>query len=123
MIQDIGLDYLLELHGQTVYRDDGYWWKVEVWKVQVSRFIPQGIRYSLTLHDQYNTRVFGMDNAHAVKLPKKGKYSGRVVHDHMHRNPSDKGFPYDFVSAAQLISDFFEKIDEVIAQREKRSFK
>jgi hypothetical protein len=58
-----------------------------------------------------------------MKRPKKGEYSGRIVYGPMHRNPSDKGFPYYFVSAAQLISDFFEKIDEVIVQREKRSFK
>ncbi len=120
MIQDKGLDYLLELHGQTVYREDSYWWKIEAWKVQASKFIPHGIRYSLTLHDKHNTRVFGMDNAHAIKPPKKGKYSGRLVYDHIHRNPGDKGHPYNFVSAAQLIGDFFEKIDEVIAEREKR---
>ncbi|WP_337021822.1 DUF6516 family protein [Pantoea anthophila] len=120
MEKDDGLDYLLSLHGSTVYRDDGYWWKVEVWEVKPTSFIPHGIRYSLTLHDKYNTRVFGIDNAHGIKLPKKGCYSGRMVYDHMHRTPHDKGYPYEFVSAAQLIEDFFVKSDEVIAQRENR---
>ncbi|MCW0974171.1 DUF6516 family protein [Pantoea sp. JV6] len=120
MERDNGLDYLLSLHGSTVYRDDGYWWKVEVWEVKPTSFIPHGLRYTLTLHDKYNTRVFGIDNAHGIKLPKKGCYAGRMVFDHMHRTPHDKGYPYEFVSAAQLIEDFFIKSDEVIAQRENR---
>ncbi|WP_312457298.1 DUF6516 family protein [Pseudescherichia sp.] len=120
MERDNGLDYLLSLHGSTVYRDDGCWWKIEVWEVKPMSFIPHGIRYSLTLHDKYNTRVFGMDNAHGIKLPKKGNYSGRLVYDHLHRTPYDKGHPYEFVSAGQLIEDFFKQMDEVIAIRENR---
>lgn len=61
-----------------------------------------------------------MDNAHAIKPPKKGKYSGRLMYDHVHRTPCDKGYPYEFTSAEQLLQDFFAKIDEVIADREKR---
>ncbi|MFS2222280.1 DUF6516 family protein [Pantoea sp. B65] len=117
---DQGLDYLLSLHGSIVFRDDGYWWKIDVWEVQPTAFIPHGIRYSLTLHDKHSTRVFGIDNAHGIKLPKKGHYSGRLVYDPIHRTPSDKGYPYEFASAAQLIEDFFIKSEEVIAQREKR---
>ncbi len=61
-----------------------------------------------------------MDNAHGIKMPKKGSYAGRMVYDHLHRTPYDKGYPYEFLSAAQLIEDFFNKCDEVIEQREKR---
>ncbi|HFW3110928.1 TPA: hypothetical protein ACIBE2_001104 [Salmonella enterica subsp. diarizonae serovar 61:r:-] len=78
------------------------------------------MRYNLTLHDKYNTRVFGMDNAHGIKLPKKGNFTGRITCDHLHRTPVDKGYPYVFVSVAQLLEDFFTRIDEVIAEREKR---
>ncbi|MCC8378625.1 DUF6516 family protein [Xenorhabdus sp. PB30.3] len=115
-----GLEVLLDLHGQRVNRDDGYWWEIKAWMVNKSKAIPHGIRYSLTLHDRHNTRVFGMDNAHAISAPKKGKYKGRIVYDHMHRNPHDKGVPYEFASPYQLIEDFFSKIDEVIAERESR---
>ncbi|MEK9499052.1 DUF6516 family protein [Photorhabdus sp. P32] len=120
MQSDSGLDVLLGLHGQRVYRDDGYWWKIEVWTVKPTNFIPHGIRYNLTLHDKYNTRVFGMDNAHAITPPKRSQYRGRLVYDHVHRNSIDKGVPYEFTSAYQLIEDFFTKIDEIIAEREKR---
>ncbi|MCH5049405.1 toxin-antitoxin system TumE family protein [Pectobacterium aquaticum] len=120
MERDSALGYLLSLHGETVYREDGYWWKVDAWQVKATASIPHGIRYALTLHDKHNTRVFGMDNAHAIKPPKKGKFSGRLVYDHVHRTPVDKGYPYEFVSVAQLLEDFFTRIDEVIAEREKR---
>ncbi|EIZ2107017.1 hypothetical protein MOQ95_001531 [Salmonella enterica] len=120
MERDTALDYLLSMHGETVYRDDDYWWKIEAWTVNPTPYIPHGIRYSLTLHDKYNTRVFGMDNAHGIKLPKKGNFSGRITYDHIHRTPVDKGYPYTFVSVAQLLEDFFTRIDEVIAEREKR---
>ena len=120
MQHDPSLDYLIELHGQRVNREDGYWWKIEAWQVKPNNFIPHSIRYNLTVHDKHNTRVFGMDNAHAIKPPKKGKYTGRLVYDHIHRTPRDKGYPYEFTSASQLLQDFFEKMDEAIAEREKR---
>ncbi len=42
------------------------------------------------------------------------------MYDHLHRTPYDKGHPYEFVSAGQLIEDFFKQVDEVIAIRENR---
>ncbi len=35
--------------------------------------MPHGIRYALTLHDRYGTRLLGFDNAHAVKPPMRMK--------------------------------------------------
>ncbi len=34
--------------------------------------------------------------------------------------PTDKGSPYEFHSAYQLVEDFFIRIDEVIRKRENR---
>lgn len=116
-----GLEMLLDLHGTEVHRDDGYTWRIHAWQVPQTKEIPHGIRYSLTLHDQYNTRVLGYDNAHAVKPPKRGRVTGkRVVYDHLHRTPHDKGVPYEFDSPAQLLEDFFTKVDEVIHEREQQ---
>lgn len=119
MERDTALDYLLSLHGMTVCREDGYWWKVEAWKVNPSLFIPHGIRYNLTLHDKYNTRIMGMDNAHGVQPRRRGFHTGRLAYDHLHRTVRDKGVPYTFSSAGQLLSDFFTHVDEVIAERER----
>ena len=41
---------LLDLHEQILDQEDGYWIKIEAWRVDINPNIPHGIRYSLTLH-------------------------------------------------------------------------
>ena len=107
---------LLDLHGSIFDQGDGYWLKIEAWQVEPSPDIPHGIRYSLTLHEPYGNRILGFDNAHAIKPPKKFKYAGRVLpYDHKHRHASDKGVPYAFTTAHQLLGDFFDEVDRVLA--------
>ncbi len=39
-----------------------------------------------------------------------GRYSGRIInYDHVHTSINDKGTPYEFESAEQLLRDFFKK--------------
>ena len=117
MKRDTGIDTLLDLHGSILAQEGGYWIKLEAWQVEVSAHIPHGIRYSLTLHEPYGKRILGYDNAHAVKPPKKFKYSGRVLpYDHMHRHVSDKGLPYEFLDAQQLLNDFFAEVDRILLE-------
>lgn len=112
---DSGLANLLALHDTEAHRDDGYWWKIEAWEVQPTKERPHGIRYNLTLHNKYNKRVFGMDNAHAVKpLKKKGFSAKRYDYDHIHKSASDKGTPYEFKDSATLLNDFFTGMDRTI---------
>jgi len=115
-----GLETLLELDGSVLEQEDGFWIKVEVRAVDASMHIPHGIRYSLTLHDRYGTRVLGYDNAHAVKLPRKFKFAGRrLPYDHRHRTSSDTGVPYLFESPQRLLEDFFAEVDRVIREARK----
>lgn len=117
MPRDPALDTLLDLRGSILDQGGGYWIKLEAWQVDASPEIPHGIRYSLTLHEPYGTRILGYDNAHSVKPPKKFKYAGRVLaYDHKHRHPADKGIPYEFKDAQQLMSDFFSEVDRVLAE-------
>ena len=114
---DIGLETLLDLDGSILEQEGGYWIKLAVRRVSLSSHAPHGIRYSLTLHDRYGTRVLGYDNAHAVKPPKKYRYAGqRLLYDHRHRTSHDKGVPYVFESASRLLEDFFEEVDRVIKE-------
>lgn len=72
---------------------------------------------SLTLHEPDGRRILGYDNAHAVKPPKKFKYAGRrLTYDHKHRHESDKGVPYQFQDAQQLLIDFFNEVDRVLKE-------
>jgi hypothetical protein len=115
MIRDGGLDILLSLHGEVFVDNTGYWQKIEAWRVPVTAGIPHGLRYSLTLHDRTNKRVMGYDNAHAIP-PARKKYSAAryVEWDHMHTHPSDKGTHYEFISATQLLEDFFRDVNRYL---------
>ena len=107
---------LLDLHDQIIDQEDVYWLKIEAWEVAPSKVIPHGIRYTLTLHAPSGKRILGYDNAHAVKAKGK-KYSGqRLSFDHKHRHVADKGVPYEFKDANQLLSDFFTEVDLVLKE-------
>lgn len=118
--RDTGLDTLLDLDGNIIDQGCGYWAKIEVTLQAPTTGRPHGIKYSLSLHEPYGKRIMGYDNAHAVKYPKKGKYTGwRVEYDHKHRHMRDKGVPYDFVDAYQLLKDFFTEVDRALEAHRK----
>ena len=113
MEYDNGLETLLLMDGFVHYREDGYWWKVNASETDITKSRPHGISYCLTLHDKYNTRIFGMDNAHIPPNRRKG-YHGRIVEfDHVHNDEEDEGTPYAFTSAEQLLTDFLSKVKEI----------
>ena len=108
-----GLNYLLDLDGEEFTLNDGYWIKIEAFLTIPTIARPHGIRYCLTLHNKDNRRIFGFDNAHAIKVGKT--FKGRIVeYDHMHKTLADKGTPYEFSSADQLLKDFFNKVNEIV---------
>ncbi len=113
--RDHGLDTLLELDGEVFPMENGYWTKFKAQKVEPSPHRPHGIKYTLTLHDRYNQRVLGYDNAHKIK-PKRKKYSGKkVTWDHKHKQ--EQVNDYEFESAGQLLEDFWTAVDELLKGR------
>ncbi|OGT42436.1 MAG: hypothetical protein A3F42_07820 [Gammaproteobacteria bacterium RIFCSPHIGHO2_12_FULL_37_34] len=110
------IDTLLDLDGVVIEQAGGYWTKFEVRRIaQTTERIPHGIRYSLTLHDRHGERMMGFDNAHVVKVSKKGKHRGRKTYDHRHRHAKDEGVPYEFVDAYQLLKDFWSEVDKTLS--------
>lgn len=115
--RDTGLDTLLSLGTQClVIQEEPRWWvKIEVRQAEPTEEIPHGIRYSLTLHDHHNQRVFGIDNAHAPKTTGRKRYSGvQRVRDHRHTSLDDPGTPYEFSNAGQLLTDFWASVDATL---------
>ncbi len=110
--EDASLITLLELNGEVFPMDNGWWTKIEAYRVEPDEHIPQGIRYSITLHDRYNNRIVGFDNAHAYS-PKRKKYGSRkITWDHKHRR--EKISPYEYESASQLLEDFWKEVEKII---------
>lgn len=116
MRTDHTLDVLLALDGTEYTEENGYWYKIEAKYTEPSQERPHGIRYNLTFHDNNNQRILGFDNAHGIKVKKGGKYSGYIyMYDHVHKHAKDQGQPYTFVSAEQLLSDFFDEVNKIIS--------
>ena len=108
--EDHSLQALLDLDGYVHYFDDGYWVKFSAHRVEPSKHIPHGIRYSLTFHDRQGNRIIGYDNAHDA-LPKTKKYRAKkVAWDHIHKQ--SKVFAYEFDTASQLITDFWKTVNQ-----------
>ena len=114
---DTGLDVLLSLDGTEYTEENGYWYKIEVSQVTPTEERPHGIRYNLTFHDNYNQRILGFDNAHAVKSKIRGRYTGSIAsYDHVHKFIKDKGRPYEFINAQQLLNDFLNEVNSILNQ-------
>jgi len=110
--EDITLETLLNLDGEVFPMDNGCWTKFEVKRVDFSRNIPHGIKYSLTFHDRHNRRIVGFDNAHAFK-PKRKKFGARkVTWDHKHLQ--DRISAYEYESAGQLLEDFSVAVEKYL---------
>jgi len=116
MSRDKALDYLLELNGSVFVERNGYWHRIEASLTDITKERPHGIRYCLTLHNEKNERVFGIDNAHSIKSKSKRKgYKGRMVeYDHMHVDKNDKGTVYVFSKPDQLLKDFYAKVNAIL---------
>lgn len=113
MKPDPGLENLLSLDGTEYTEENGYWYKIEASRVEPTKERPHGIRYNLTFHDNCNQRILGFDNAHAVKT--KNGFAGTIrSYDHVHRSIKDKGVPYQFKNAQQLLSDFLREVDSIM---------
>lgn len=117
MKMETGLETLLDMNGYIADQEGGYWVKVDAWRVAATVEIPHGVHYSLTLHRPDGKRILGYDNNHAVKPSSKYKYAGqRLPYDHKHRHAEDKGVPYEFRDAYQLLTDFFAEVDRVLKE-------
>jgi hypothetical protein len=113
---DPSLPILLDLDGTNIGVGTQYWVKIKAWVIEPDGSRPHGIRYELTLHDASNRRILGFDNAHAVKRP-----GGRFVdqpraYDHLHRGPKDAGVPYSYVSAGNLVGDFWQAVFKILEE-------
>jgi len=110
--RDGSLDALLDLDGEVFPMDSGYWTKFEVKRVDATKQIPHGIRYSLTLHARNNIRIIGFDNAHAHKTKRKKYEARKVTWDHKHK--TEKVYNYEFESASQLLEDFWDAVYQLL---------
>ncbi|HEX9559333.1 MAG TPA: DUF6516 family protein [Reyranella sp.] len=114
--EDETLAYLLDLDGEEIIYDGGYVARFTVKRIAATPEKPHGVSYSLTFHAADGRRLMGYDNAHRVPH-RGGRFVSRhAAFDHWHRNETDEGQPYRFVSAEKLIADFFDEIARILKE-------
>lgn len=74
--EDFGIVTLLELHGEILAQEDGYWIKIEAWRTAPSEGVPHGVRYSLTLHEPYGKRILGYETRTRQGHPESSNTQG-----------------------------------------------
>lgn len=109
---DPALRALLEMDGDIYEQGGGYYIKVKANDVPPDEARPEGINYSLTLHDPSGERLLGYDNAHATKTAGGPAGKGKKSQHHIHRG--DRVHPYDFENAEKLLNDFFDDADKIL---------
>lgn len=106
------LSNLIELAG-VCQMENGWQVVIRADWTDVTPQQPHGIDYALILQDERGDRIFGFDNAHAFD---GAKIEDRWDHEHRAGRIGQR-FRYDFVSASQLITDFFDKLETYCAAR------
>ena len=114
--RDLGLDTLLDLHGQTPFVDKaGHWVKFIVVRTEVTPERPHGLSYSLTLHAPDGERLVGFDNAHPLK--ERRVPGTRRCRESDPRHCRRSVGPYEYRGAAVLPEDFRNEVDAVLRER------
>jgi Family of unknown function (DUF6516) len=109
---DEGLDRLLDLDGFLAEIGGGYWVKIEARRVPAGAERPHGVAYTLTLHELGGQRVFGIDNAHLVRLTRGPSGRSSASRDHFHRGETVR--PYVYRDADTLIDDFWREVEAIL---------
>lgn len=116
--EDYGeFDALVESYdGYTFWFEHGYYATFRFWRASLpAKSAIHPYRYELVLHEPSGVRIMGFDNAHPIHW-KSGKFTQRSHNaDHWHRDRSDKGRPYAFVSISQLLEDFLQQVEKTLA--------
>jgi uncharacterized protein DUF6516 len=107
---DHELDVLLRLDGFEFQFAQGYVVKIAALPAEPTPARPHGIRYSLTLHDPEGLRIYGIDNAHAVRR-------GRAEFDHRHTYGRRRIIPYSYRGPVELLGDFYREVERILCER------
>jgi hypothetical protein len=112
------LELLLALDGSDFEMVPGVVVEFTARRTDVTPERPHGISYSLVLRSKDGGRPWvRFDNAHAVDQSSRAYRRKRTAYDHWHRTAKDKGRPYDFATAAQLLEDFWREVKRTLDEK------
>ena len=107
---DYELEALLSLDGLEFQFAGGFRVKIAAQQVEATRNRPQGIKYSLTLHEPAGQRIYGLDNAHAAR-------HRRPEFDHRHVYGARRVTAYAYMGPVRLLEDFYAEVERILRER------
>ncbi len=111
------LELLLDQSGNVHMLEGGYHVSIRAKWLDVNVNRPHGIDYGLRLMGPKKNCVLGFDNSHGYDgAPEHVPWD----HEHRHDRPGLR-FAYHFRSAGDLLSDFYDRIDQFASAHEKRT--
>jgi Family of unknown function (DUF6516) len=117
-LDDSELELLLALDGAVFEMAGGVIVEFTARRTATTPQRPHGIGYALVLRPKSGGSPWvRFDNAHAVHEKSRGYRRRRAAHDHWHRVAKDKGCPYDFTTAAQLLDDFWREVKRTLDEK------
>ena len=112
------LEPLLILDGATFEMAAGIIVEVKAWRTDETPERPHGLSYALVLRPKDGGRPWlRFDNAHRVGEGRGGYRRKQVAYDHWHRTEKDRGSPYEFTTAAQLLDDFWREVKRIFDEK------
>ena len=117
MDEDAELEVLLSLDGASYETAAGYVVEFMVKRADKTAERPQGISYALVFRPKDGEPFVRFDNAHAVARPGGQFVKASKPYDHWHRSESDRGRPYAFTTATQLLDDFWREVKSAMTER------
>lgn len=112
------LEVLLALDGASFEMAPGVIVEFTARRTDTTPERPHGLRYAFVLRDKSGGYPWlRFDNAHAVEKRRKGYGRNPPAYDHWHRTEKDKGRPYNFTTAAQLLEDFWREAKRTLDEK------
>ena len=111
------LELLLALDGSDFEMAPGVVVEFTARRTEITPERPHGIGYAFVLRRKDGGRPWvRFDNAHAVEQG-RGYRRKRAAYDHWHRTGKDKGRPYNFTTAIQLLDDFWKEVRRTLDEK------
>jgi hypothetical protein len=110
------LELLLSLDGSDFEMAPGVVVEFTARRTGMTPERPHGISYAFVLRQKDGGPWVRFDNAHAVDKG-RGYRRKRAAYDHWHRTEKDKGRPYNFTTAIQLLDDFWREVKRTLDEK------
>ena len=114
---DPELEALLSLNGASFEMATGYVVEFTARQTDVTEERPHGLSYALVFRQVGHSPIVRFDNAHAIIRPGSRYAKSAKSYDHWHQSADDKGRPYSFTTAMQLLDDFWAEVGHVMNTR------